>query len=41
MARIGDYVNFNPKITRPSTGEYFEKPTDQVRVTMGPLTKRS
>jgi iron complex outermembrane receptor protein len=40
MGRIGGYVNFNPKTARASTGKYFDKPTGQVRVTMGSFDKK-
>jgi len=40
MGRIGGYVNFNPKTGRASTGKYLEKPTGQVRVTIGSFDKK-
>lgn len=41
LGRIGGYVNFNPKTARlSSTGQYLEKPTGQVRVTLGSWDKK-
>ena len=41
MGRIGGYVNFNPKTARlGTTGKYLEKPSGQVRVTVGSFDKK-
>lgn len=41
LGRIGGYVNFNPKTARlGSTGQYLDKPTGQVRATIGSWDKK-